>query len=318
MMTDSNSNQPEKEKTGAAEIAVGLEHAPVAGPTFHYYESQGRRIWRRFLQHRLAVAGGGVVIMLLIMALLAGFIAPHDPLALDTHRRFIPPLKESNYILGTDEMGRDLLSRLFYGGRISLVVGVAAMFATIVTGLIIGLLSGFYGGKVDMILMRFTDTMLCFPQVFLLLVLAAFITPTVISIALIIGLTSWMEVARIIRAQIQYVKEQDFVQAAFALGASEGRIMFKELLPNAIAPVLVSATLNVANAVLMESYISFLGYGIQPPLASWGNMLTNAQSYFDLAPWLAILPGAMITLTVMSFNFLGDGLRDALDPRLRM
>jgi peptide/nickel transport system permease protein len=239
-------------------------------------------------------------------------------LALDTQRRFIPPLTNHSYVLGTDEMGRDLLSRIFYGGRISLIVGVAAMFATIVTGLLIGLIAGFYGGRVDNILMRFTDTMLCFPQVFLLLVLAAFITPTVMSIALIIGFTSWMEVARIIRAQIQYIKEQDFIQAAFALGASELRIMFKELLPNAIAPVLVSATLNVANAVLMESYISFLGYGIQPPLASWGNMLTNAQSYFDLAPWLAIFPGLMITLTVMSFNFLGDGLRDALDPRLRM
>jgi peptide/nickel transport system permease protein len=315
-MTESN---PTKIDVLNAESPAGeRQESPLAGPTFHYYESQGRRIWRRFLQHRLAVAGGGVVILLLLMALLANFISPHDPLDLDTQRRFIPPLKESNYILGTDEMGRDLLSRLFHGGRISLVVGVAAMFATVVTGLVIGLISGFYGGKVDTTLMRFTDTMLCFPQVFLLLVLAAFITPTVISIALIIGLTSWMEVARIIRAQIQYVKEQDFVQASFALGASEFRIMFKELLPNAIAPVLVSATLNVANAVLMESYISFLGYGIQPPLASWGNMLTNAQSYFDLAPWLAILPGAMITLTVMSFNFLGDGLRDALDPRLRM
>jgi peptide/nickel transport system permease protein len=252
------------------------------------------------------------------MVVFANLLSPHDPLSLDTQRRFIPPLTDAAFVLGTDEMGRDLLSRLFYGGRISLVVGVAAMFATIVTGLLIGLIAGFYGGRVDNALMRFTDTMLCFPQVFLLLVLAAFITPTVISIALIIGLTSWMEVARIIRAQIQYIKEQDFIQAAFALGASELRIMFKELLPNAIAPVLVSATLNVANAVLMESYISFLGYGIQPPLASWGNMLTNAQSYFDLAPWLAILPGVMITLTVMSFNFLGDGLRDALDPRLRM
>jgi peptide/nickel transport system permease protein len=205
-----------------------------------------------------------------------------------------------------------------YGGRISMAVGLTAMLATIVTGLTIGLLAGFYGGKVDNILMRFTDTVLCFPQVFLLLILAAFITPTVVSIALIIGLTSWMEVARIIRAQILYMKEQDFIQAAFALGASGSRIMIRELLPNAIAPVLVSATLNVANAVLMESYISFLGYGIQPPLASWGNMLTNAQSYFGLAPWLAILPGVMITLTVASFNFLGDGLRDALDPRVRM
>jgi peptide/nickel transport system permease protein len=192
------------------------------------------------------------------------------------------------------------------------------MIATVFTGSIIGLVSGFYGGRMDNILMRFTDIMLCFPQVFLLLVLAAFITPSVVTIALIIGLTSWMEVARIVRSQILYLREQDFIQAAFALGASGKRIMFKELLPNSLAPVLVSATLKVASAVLMESYISFLGYGIQPPLASWGNMLTNAQGYFDLAPWLAIVPGLMITLTVMSFNFLGDGLRDALDPRLKM
>ena len=302
----------------AAPETISGAGAIAQGPATHHYETQLRRIWRRFVGHRLAVIGACVVLGLLAMALLAGWVSPHDPLALDTQRRFIPPLQNSSFILGTDEMGRDLLSRLFFGGRISLVVGIAAMFATIVTGMTIGVISGFYGGRVDNLLMRFTDTMLCFPQVFLLLVLAAFITPTVISIALIIGLTSWMEVARIIRAQIQYIKEQDFVQAAFALGASEARIMFRELLPNAVAPVMVSATLNVANAVLMESYISFLGYGIQPPLASWGNMLTNAQSYFDLAPWLAILPGIMITLTVMSFNFLGDGLRDALDPRLRM
>ena len=286
--------------------------------TGEFYESQIHRIWRRFLHHRLAVAGGFVILVLFLATIFADLISPHDPLDLDTKRRFIAPFTDSNYILGTDEMGRGTLTRLIYGGRISLIVGVTAMFATIVTGMIVGLLSGYYGGRVDNVLMRFTDTMLCFPQVFLLLVLAAFITPTVISIALIIGFTSWMEVARIIRAQIQYIKEQDFVQASYALGASGTRIMFRELLPNAMAPVLVSATLNVANAVLMESYISFLGYGIQPPLASWGNMLTDAQAYFDLAPWLAILPGVMITLTVMSFNFLGDGLRDALDPRLRM
>lgn len=291
---------------------------PVQESGASYYESQARRVWRRFLRHRLAVAGGCLVVILLLMALAADFITPHSPLALETGRRFIAPFTNPTYVLGTDEMGRDLLSRLMYGGRISLVVGVTAMFATVVTGLVVGLISGFYGGRVDNLLMRFTDTMLSFPQVFLLLVLAAFITPTVMSIALIIGLTSWMEVARIIRAQIKYIKEQDFVVAAFALGASSKRIMFKELLPNAIAPVLVSATLNVANAVLMESYISFLGYGIQPPLASWGNMLTNAQAYFDTATYLAVFPGVMITLTVMGFNFLGDGLRDALDPRLRM
>jgi peptide/nickel transport system permease protein len=282
------------------------------------YETQGLILFKRFMNHRLAVAGGTVVILLLLAAILAHLLAPKDPLFLNTTKRFIPPFKNAEFLLGTDEMGRDILSRLLYGGRISLIVGIAAMIATVFTGSLIGLISGYYGGRTDNLLMRFTDTMLCFPQVFLLLILAAFITPTVVTISLIIGLTSWMSVARIIRSQILSLKEQEFVQAAFALGASDGRIMFKELLPNSMAPVLVAATLNVANAVLMESYISFIGYGIQPPLSSWGNMLTNAQSYFDLSPWLAILPGLMITLTVMSFNFLGDGLRDALDPRLKM
>jgi peptide/nickel transport system permease protein len=192
------------------------------------------------------------------------------------------------------------------------------MATTVLTGSVIGIASGYLGGLVDAVLMRFVDTMLCFPQVFLLLVLAAFIPPTLLSISLIIGLTSWMEVSRIVRAEILHLKEQDFVMAARALGASPFRIMAKELLPNAMAPILVAATLKVAGAVLIESYISYLGYGVQPPLASWGNMLTNAQGYFDTVPFLAILPGAAITLTVLGFNFLGDGLRDALDPRLRM
>lgn len=282
------------------------------------YETQAIVIFKRFLSHRLAVAGGIMVILLLFLAAFAHVLAPKDPLFLDTTIRFIPPFTQAQFLLGTDEMGRDIVSRLIHGGRVSLIVGLAAMVATVVTGSLMGIISGFYGGRIDNILMRFTDTMLCFPQVFLLLILAAFVTPTVLSIALIIGLTSWMEVARIVRSQILYLKEQDFVYAAIALGASDKRIMFKELLPSSMAPILVSATLNVANAVLMESYISFLGYGIQPPLSSWGNMLTNAQAYFDLAPWLAIIPGIMITLTVMSFNFFGDGLRDALDPRLRM
>lgn len=308
-----NGNQKNNMNTNPLQLSSDLPNVSA-----EFYETQFQRLWRRFSNHRLAVIGGCIVLTLLISAVFADLISHHDPLDLDTSRRFIEPFTDSRFILGTDEMGRDTFSRLLHGGRISLIVGIAAMFATIVTGLLIGLVSGYYGGNIDSILMRFTDTILCFPQVFLLLILAAFITPTVISIALIIGLTSWMEVARIIRAQIQYIKKQDFIEASVALGASSTRIMLRELLPNAMAPVLVSATLNVANAVLMESYISFLGYGIQPPLASWGNMLTNAQAYFDLSPWLAILPGIMITLTVMSFNFLGDGLRDALDPRLRM
>lgn len=281
-------------------------------------QSQSGRIWSRFRRHRLALAGGFVVALLLASALFAPLLAPQDPTLLDTALRFRPPFADWHFPLGTDELGRDTLSRLLWGGRVSLTVGLVAMVTTVMTGALIGITAGFIGGFVDTLLMRFVDTMLCFPQVFLLLVVAAFVPPTLLSISLIIGLTSWMEVSRIVRAEILNLKEQDFVAAARALGASRTRIMFRELLPNAAAPILVAATLKVASAVLMESYISYLGYGVQPPLASWGNMLTNAQGYFDTVPWLAILPGVAITLTVMGFNFLGDGLRDALDPRLRM
>jgi peptide/nickel transport system permease protein len=279
---------------------------------------QGGRVWRRFVQHRLALAGGLVVALLLASAMFAPVIAPADPTLLDTSARFLAPFASWTHPLGTDELGRDTLSRLLYGGQVSLTVGLVAMMTTVLTGAVIGIIAGFLGGLADTALMRFVDTMLCFPQVFLLLVVAAFVPPTLLSISLVIGLTSWMEVSRIVRAEILHLKEQDFVAAARALGASRARIMAKELLPNAAAPILVAATLKVASAVLMESYISYLGYGVQPPLASWGNMLTNAQGYLDTVPWLAILPGVAITLTVMGFNFLGDGLRDALDPRLRM
>jgi peptide/nickel transport system permease protein len=170
---------------------------------------------------------------------------------------------------------------------------------------------------VDLALMHLTDVLLCFPTVFLLLTLASFVRPTVLSIALIVGLTSWMEVARVVRGQLLSLREQDFVTAARALGCADHRIIVRHLLPNGLAPILVAATLNVANAILMESYISYLGYGIQPPVASWGNMLNNAQSYLSSAPWIAVFPGVAITLAVMSFNFIGDGLRDALDPRMR-
>ncbi len=282
------------------------------------HESYGATVWRRFRRHRLALVGGIVVALLCLSAVLAGLISPFDPTHLDTSKRFLAPFQSAAHLLGTDDLGRDTLSRLLHGGRISLAVGIVAMIATVLTGAVIGIIAGYRGGLVDTLLMRFVDTMLCFPQVFLLLVVAAFVPPSLLSISLIIGLTSWMEVARIVRAEILRLKSQDFVQAAVALGASSGRIMAREMAPNVMAPVLVAATLKVATAVLMESYISFLGYGVQPPLASWGNMLTNAQGYLDTSPWLAILPGVMITLTVMSFNFLGDGLRDALDPRLKM
>jgi len=273
------------------------------------------RVWTRFLRHRVALGGAIVVALLLSAALFAPALAPQDPTLLDTSVRFLAPFADPRFPLGTDELGRDTLSRLLHGGRVSLTVGLVAMATTVLTGAAIGIAAGYLGGLADTLLMRFVDTMLCFPQVFLLLVVAAFVPPTLLSISLVIGLTSWMEVSRIVRAEILNLKEQDFVAAARALGASRARIMFRELLPNAAAPILVAATLKVASAVLMESYISYLGYGVQPPVACWGNMLNNAQIYLTSAPWLAILPGIAITLAVTSFNFLGDGLRDALDPR---
>lgn len=271
---------------------------------------------RRFLRHRLAAAGLAVCLLLIVSALFAPWLAPRDPMRIGILDKFAAP-GDKGYLLGADEVGRDMLSRLMYAGRISLVVGFAAMAVTISVGSVVGLLAGYYGGRVDAVLMRLTDALLCFPTVFLLLVLAAFVGSSVYTITLIIGLTAWMELARILRNQTLALRERDFVQAARALGASNRRILVQHLLPNSLAPILVAATLNVANAVLAESYISYLGYGIQPPAASWGNMLTKAQSYFGDAPWVALFPGIMITLTVTCFNFIGDGLRDALDPRSR-
>jgi peptide/nickel transport system permease protein len=279
-------------------------------------DSPWRIATRRFLRHRLATAGLIVSLLLIVSAIFAPAIAPRDPLQISILDKFAPPLTKG-FLLGADEVGRDLVSRLLFAGRISLLVGFAAMAVTILVGTLVGLISGFYGGRVDAFLMRFTDALLSFPTVFLLLVLAAFVGASLLSITLIIGLTSWMELARILRNQALTLREQEFVQAGRALGASNARLIGRHMLPNVLGPIMVAATLNIANAVLAESYISYLGYGIQPPEASWGNMLNNAQSYFSDAPWIALFPGVLITLTVASFNFVGDGLRDALDPRTK-
>jgi peptide/nickel transport system permease protein len=190
------------------------------------------------------------------------------------------------------------------------------MIISTLIGTIIGAIAGFYGRVLGAVLMRLVDAMLCFPNIFLLLTLAAFIQPDAVTLTIIIAATSWMEVARVVEAQIRALRERDYAIAAELLGASDRYIIFRELIPNAVAPIVVAATLNVARAILTEAYVSFLGYGIQPPTASWGNMLNNAQEYLETAPWLAIFPGLMITAAVTSFNFMGDGLRDALDPRL--
>jgi len=275
-----------------------------------------QHVVRRFLRHRLAVLGVLLIALLGIGAAGAPWLAPYDPDDIEITARYAPPLSEG-HLLGTDDLGRDVQSRLMYAGQISLSVGIAAMLVTLVVGFAIGAFAAYYGGWIDVGLMRLTDVMLCFPSVFLLLFVAAFVTPSLTSIALMIGLTCWMEIARIVRAQIMALKSADFIAAAQMAGAPAWRIVLRQILPNTLAPILVAATLNTANAILLESYISFLGYGIQPPEASWGNMLTNAQSDFQVDAWLAVFPGLAITLAVASFNFIGDGLRDALDPRVR-
>ncbi len=292
--------------SASTELALPVERPRRAG-----------RGVRRFARHRLALIGLATIVFLVLAAALGPYLNPYNDLHIDILHRFAPPFA-GPHVLGTDQLGRDMLARLEMAGRISLTVGFAAMVLSVVFGTIIGVLAGYYGGIIGAVLMRFVDAVLCFPSIFLLLALAAFIQPTLFSITVIIAATAWMEVARLVEAQIRALRDRDFAIAAMALGASDSVIMVRELIPNAIAPIVVAATLNVARAILLESYISFLGYGIQPPVPSWGNMLNNAQEYLATAPWLAILPGAAITLAVTGFNFLGDGLRDALDPRLDM
>ncbi|MCC6305271.1 MAG: ABC transporter permease [Rhodobacteraceae bacterium] len=269
---------------------------------------------KRLVRHRLSILALVVLAVLVVGSAGAPWLAPHDPEELDLASRYAPPFA-AGHILGTDDLGRDVLTRLMFAGQISLAVGIAAMLVTVVVGFSVGAFAAYYGRWVGTVLMRLTDIMLCFPSVFLLLFVAAFVTPSLASMALMIGLTCWMEIARIVYSQILVLKSADFIAAAQMVGAPSWRIILRQILPNTMAPVLVAATLNTANAILLESYLSFLGYGIQPPEASWGNMLTNAQSDFQVDPWLAVFPGIAITLAVTSFNFLGDGLRDALDPR---
>ncbi len=290
--------------------AVVVDIQAAALPPLRRVSSVGR-----FMRHKLAVAGLATVVLLIAACAFGPMLSRYGPLFIDLRHRFQPPLAGPHW-LGSDQLGRDLLVRLLVAGRVSLTVGFVAMGISTAAGVAVGLLAGFYRGWIGAALMRLVDAVLCFPSVFLLLTLAALISPSLASITLIIALTAWMEVARVVQGQVISLRERDFAVAAEAIGASDAAIMLRELLPNIMAPIIVAATLNVARAILAESYISYLGYGIQPPDASWGNMLNNAQEYLESAPWLALLPGAVITLAVTSFNFIGDGLRDALDPRL--
>lgn len=280
-------------------------------------QSYWQAAWRRFRKHRLAIAGGAIGLGLTLMAVLAPVIAPYAFDTISLSSRWQRP--SSGHVFGTDELGRDVLTRIMYAGRISLSVGYVVAVSVSMIGMIVGSVSGFYGGKVDVVLMRLVDVLLSVPTLPLYLILAALIPGGGTSrIILIFTAFGWTGVARLVRGQILSLRTLDFVEAARAMGASEARLILRHLLPNALAPVIVAATLAVGGAILGESALSFLGLGIAPPTPSWGNMLQRAQEYVWNAPHLAIFPGIFIFVTVLSFNFLGDGLRDALDPRLRL
>ena len=269
---------------------------------------------RRFMAHKLAIIGIICVAVLVLASVVGPYLLPYDYLYIDLRARFAPPMTGYHF-LGTDPLGRDVAARLLMAGRVSLLVAFSAMFISIFIGVTIGIVAGYFGGKVGAVMMRVVDAFLCFPSILLLLTLAAFIRPSPMMITVLIAATSWMEIARIVSAEVRSLKERDFVAAARMAGLSNRWIMTRELLPNVMGPIIVAATLTIARAILSEAYISFLGYGIQPPYPSWGNMLNGAQQYLATAPWLALVPGLIITLAVTSFNFIGDGLRDALDIR---
>ena len=271
-------------------------------------------IWHRFKKNPLSVAGLVIILCLAAIAIFAPFIAPYEPTKIDVYNVLSPPSKTHPF--GTDELGRDLLSRMIWGSRASLKVGFIAVGIAITIGIIIGSFAGYYGGKIDSLLMRFVDIMLAFPTFFLILAVIAILEPSISTIMIVIGLTGWMDVARLVRAEFLTLKERDFISAAKAIGAGDLRIIFKHILPNALSPVFVAATFGIAGAILVESGLSFLGLGVQPPEPSWGNILTSGKDNITVAWWLSLYPGLAILITVLSYNLVGEGLRDALDPRL--
>jgi peptide/nickel transport system permease protein len=269
----------------------------------------------RFLKNKMAVAGSIVVMLLFAVSLLAPWIAPYDPSTIDLKHVLAPP--SFGHPLGTDQLGRDVLSRMIWGARISLKVGFVATGIAMLIGTILGAASGYYGRWVDATIMRFVDIMLCFPTFFLILAVIAILEPSIWNIMIVIGLTGWMGITRLVRADFISLKERDFVSAARVIGASDFRIIFVHILPNAMASVLVATTLGIAGAILTESALSFLGIGVQPPIPSWGNILTAGKDNIDIAWWLSLYPGLAILITVLGYNLLGEGIRDSLDPRLR-
>ncbi|MEW5941857.1 MAG: ABC transporter permease [Chloroflexota bacterium] len=282
-------------------------------------QSMARLIVRRFFKHRLAGAAIAVLALLVLSAVFAS-LSPYGPTEQDTSNTFGTP--DRVHWFGSDELGRDMFTRILYGGRVSLTVGLVSTFLSIALGIIVGALSGYFGGWLDTILMRLTDAFLTFPTIFVLIILGSFLREqpypwlqnSVLVVILIIAALSWMWPARLVRSLFLVLREREFVNATRALGGSDARIIFRHILPNCIGPILVSMTLQMASAIITESGLSYLGFGVQPPTPTWGAILSTAQTHVFNAPWLAFYPGLMIFVTVMAINYIGDGLRDAFDP----
>lgn len=272
------------------------------------------RIFSRFRKNKLAVVGMSFLIFMIFVAVFAGMISPYDPNDI-VSSKITGPSKA--HLFGTDDVGRDMFSRIVYGTRISLSVGFIAVSIAVVIGILFGSISGYFGGLIDGVIMRFVDVMLAFPTIFLILTIQSILSPSIYNVMVVIGVTSWMGVARLVRSEFLSLKEREFIEAARAIGASSARIIFRHMLPNSLSPVIVAATLGMAGAILTESALSFLGLGVQPPQASWGSMLMDAQAYLFDAPWMAIIPGLFILLSVLSLYFIGEGLREALNPKER-
>ena len=271
-------------------------------------------VWSRFCRHRLAVIGSIALFLITATAILAPEVFRLDPYSVDLRAYRKPP--SAAHLLGTDASGRDMLSRLVYGGRVSLAVGVVAVGMYVGIGVLLGAISGFYGRWADNIIMRLGDTMMSFPRLILIITLASLMGPSLLNLMFILGVLGWPPIARIVRGTFLSLREMEFIAAARVTGASPSRIIFRHLLPNALAPVIVATSYGTASAIVLEAGLSFLGLGVQPPMASWGNLLHAAQSIsvLESMPWLWIPPGVLVAVTVLSLNFIGDGLRDALDP----
>ena len=309
-----NQNNPAPTGLGVTEIQVDSSQLQRES------ESMTAIIWKRFRRHPAAIISMAVLITLLLGVILVSF-SPYDPENSDMTSRLQPP--SIQHPMGTDQLGRDMLTRILYGGRISIVVAFMVVVITLLVGIPIGAAAGYFGGTVDGILMRLTDVALTLPSLLVLILLSAimrevelplFERNSVMTIALVIGLLSWMTTARLLRAEYLTIRELEFIEAAHAMGASNIRVIIRHILPNAISPIIVQSTLMLGFAIMIESGLSFLGFGIQPPTPSWGNLLSNAQQHMTKHPWLAIFPGLMIFLTVISINYIGDALRDAFDP----